>query len=329
MAEAKKTTEKKNAKKKEVTDEVLTTEEVVADTSAVEEVVVTEAEPEEKPKKSAAKAKAGKRSAKAEKEEAAAEAKEARKAEAAEKDEAPRVIQKPRVKKYSKNQKAMREAIDFDKLYSLDEAIALVQKVSVAKFDPTLELHVRLDIDPRQADQMLRASTALPAGSGKTVVVAVLTGDDKKAAAAAKAGADQTDSEKILEAIGKGSLDFDVLVAPPDVMPQLGRHAKVLGPKGLMPSPKSGTVTADPATAVDEIKRGRLEVKNDANGIVHAALGKLSFDAKDLTANAQAVLTCVAANRPTGVKGLYVKSVSISATMTPGIKVDPAAVAVK
>lgn len=127
----------------------------------------------------------------------------------------------------------------------------------------------------------------------------------------------------LLEAIGKGTFDFDVLIATPDMMVSLGRHAKSLGPKGLMPSPKSGTVTADPANAVSEIKKGRLEVKNDATGIIHAALGKLSFSADDLVSNVKAVLACIQTNRPTGVKGTYVKSVSLSATMTPGVRIDP------
>ncbi|MCC7543361.1 50S ribosomal protein L1 [bacterium] len=312
-------------KPEEIVEETVVTE-------ATEGTEVVEEATEEKPAKKTATAKAGKRSAKAAKEAEEAEAKEAKKqekAEAAEKADAPKPKAKPRVKKYSKNQKAMREAIDFDKLYTLDEAVALLQKVSTAKFDPTLELHIRLDIDPRQADQTVRASTALPAGSGKTVRVAVLTADDKKAKAAAEAGADVTDSEQLLADISKGTLDFDVLVATPDTMAQLGRHAKTLGPKGLMPSPKSGTVTADPAAAVKEIKQGRLEVKNDANGIIHAAVGKLSFKAEDLVANGRAVLQCVQTNRPSGVKGTYVKSITVAATMTPGVKLDTAELVAK
>ena len=304
-------------------------EEIVEETSVVEnptegtEEQPVEAAKEEKPAKKTT-AKAGKRSAKAAKEAEEAEAKEERKVEAAAKEDTPKPKAKPRVKKYSKNQKAMREAIDFDKLYTLDEAVALLQKISTVKFDPTLELHIRLDIDPRQADQTVRASTALPAGSGKTVRVAVLTADDKKAKAAAEAGADVTDSEQLLTDIAKGTLDFDVLVATPDTMAQLGRHAKTLGPKGLMPSPKSGTVTADPATAVKEIKQGRLEIKNDANGIIHAAVGKLSFKAEDLITNGRAVLQCVQTNRPSGVKGTYAKSITVAATTTPGVKLDSA-----
>ncbi|MDQ5944487.1 MAG: large subunit ribosomal protein [Patescibacteria group bacterium] len=310
------------AKKTEETPEITTEEQAIVE-EVIEEIVETEVATEEVVEKKTA-AKAGKRSAKAAKEAEEEAEKEARKAEAATKEDAPKPKQKPRVKKYSKKQKAMREAIDFEKLYSSEEAVALVKEISKTTFDPTLEVHVRLDIDPRQADQMLRASTVLPAGTGKAVRVAVLTSDEKKAAAAKEAGAEVTSSEDLLAAIGKGTFEFDVLVATPDMMPQLGRHAKTLGPKGLMPSPKSGTVSADPANAVGEIKKGRLEIKNDANGIVHAAVGKLSFKDDDLLANLKAVLNCVQANRPSGVKGTYVKSISVSATMTPGIKLDTA-----
>lgn len=315
------------AKKTEETPEITPEEQAIVE-EVIEEIVEDETAVEEAAEKKVT-AKAGKRSAKAVKEAEEEAEKEARKAEAAEKEDAPKPKQKPRVKKYSKKQKAMREAIDFNKLYSSEEAVALVKEISQAKFDPTLEVHVRLDIDPRQADQMLRASTVLPAGTGKAVRVAVLTSDEKKAAAAKEAGAELTNSEDLLAAIGKGTFDFDVLVATPDMMPQLGRHAKALGPKGLMPSPKSGTVSADPANAVGEIKKGRLEIKNDANGIVHAAVGKLSFKDEDLLANLKAVLNCVQANRPGGVKGTYVKSISVSATMTPGIKLDTAELAKK
>ncbi len=315
------------AKKTEETPEITPEEQAIVE-EVIEEIVEDEVVAEDATEKKAT-AKAGKRSAKAVKEAEEEAEKEARKAEAAEKEDAPKPKQKPRVKKYSKNQKAMREAIDFNKLYSSEEAVALVKEISQAKFDPTLEVHVRLDIDPRQADQMLRASTVLPAGTGKAVRVAVLTSDEKKAAAAKEAGAEMTNSEDLLAAIGKGTFEFDVLVATPDMMPQLGRHAKALGPKGLMPSPKSGTVSADPANAVGEIKKGRLEIKNDANGIVHAAVGKLSFKDEDLLVNLKAVLNCVQANRPSGVKGTYVKSISVSATMTPGIKLDTAELAKK
>lgn len=310
--------DKKITKNDDVTPEEQAIVEGIAE--EITEEVVEEATEEKAEKKTA---KAGKRSAKAVKEAEAEAAKEERKADEAAKEETPKPKSKPRVKKYSKNMKAMRAEVDLEKLYTIEEAVKLLQKISKVKFDPTLEVHARLGIDPRQADQQLRTSTVLPAGSGKDVNVAVLTGDSKKAEAAKAAGASQTSSEDLLEAIGKGSFTFDVLVATPDMMVQLGRHAKALGPKGLMPSPKSGTVTADPAAAVSEIKKGRLEIKNDANGIVHAALGKLSFKEADLITNTTAVLKAIQTNRPSGVKGTYVKSITLAATMTPGIKVDP------
>ena len=194
-------------------------------------------------------------------------------------------------------------------------------KLSRTKFDATAELHIALGIDPRQADQQFRNSVVLPAGTGKAVRVAVLA-DAKLSAAAAQAGADVTDSEQLMADIAKGTFDFDILVATPDQMANLGRFAKTLGPKGLMPSPKSGTVTADPAKAVTEIKKGRLDLKNDANGIVHVAIGKLSFKSADLNANARAVLETINQNRPTGVKGTYVKSVYATATMSPSVRID-------
>lgn len=319
MAKAKDITPEETTEAAEAVEEVQ--EELNEATVAETEAEAGEAEADTKKKKTT---KAGKRSAKAIKEDEAKEAKQERKALA--EDEAPKVHapHKPHVKKYSKNMKAMRAEVDAEKLYTVEEAVQLIQKISTAKFDPTLEIHVRLGIDPRQADQQLRMSTVLPAGSGKTVNVAVLTGDAKKAEAAKAAGATETNSEVLLEAIGKGTFNFDTLVATPDMMVQLGRHAKSLGPKGLMPSPKSGTVTADPAAAVEEIKKGRLEIKNDATGITHSPVGKLSFKEADLIANAQAVLKAIQTNRPTGVKGVYVKSITFAATMTPGVKVDPA-----
>ncbi|MBA3679262.1 50S ribosomal protein L1, partial [Candidatus Saccharibacteria bacterium] len=206
-------------------------------------------------------------------------------------------------------------------LYTVSEAVELLPKLSKTKFDATAEVHIVLDIDPKQSDQNLRTSAALPAGSGKTVKVAVIT-SDKEADAAKKAGADNTDAAAILADIAKGKLDFDVLIASPDKMSELGRHAKVLGPKGLMPSPKSGTVTNNPAAMVEEIKKGRAEIKNDPSGIVHVAFGKLSFKAADLEANLRAVLGAVRTNKPAGVKGIYVKTIYITSSMSPSIKLD-------
>lgn len=282
---------------------------------------------QQKEKKSQATTKAGKHSKKALAEQEAKAQKEERKKKAAEDrvEDKPKTIQKPRIKRYSKNQKSSRELIDFDKSYDITEAIALLPKISKVKFDPTAEVHISLQLDTKQADQNLRTSAALPAGTGKKVAVAVIT-NDKEAEAAKKAGADNVDAEAILSAISKGKLDFDVLVASPDKMGELGKHAKVLGPKGLMPSPKSGTVTPTPSTIVEEIKKGRAEIKNDANGIVHVAFGKLSFKSKDLENNLMAVIKAVKSNKPSGVKGTYIKSIYVTSSMSPSIKLDIAEV---
>lgn len=279
--------------------------------------------PEEATAKPAATTKAGKHSAKAIREAEELEAKQARKEAEVNDEPAPKPKMKPRVKTYSKKQKAARELVEKDKLYTIEEAVDLLPKLSQTSFDATAELHIALGIDPRQADQQFRNSVVLPAGTGSKVRIAVLA-DAKNSQAAADAGADVVDSEVVLADIAKGKFDFDVLVASPDQMAVLGRHAKVLGPKGLMPSPKSGTVTADPAKAVSEIKKGRLDLKNDANGIVHVAIGKVSFKPADLLDNAKAVLNTVMHNRPAGVKGVYVKSAYMAATMTPSIKLDTA-----
>lgn len=263
-------------------------------------------------------AKAGKRSAKAQAEATAKEVKEAKKEV---KEEVKKVKQKPRVKKYSKNQKAARELIDKSKLYTIKEAIDLLPQVSKVKFDATAEIHVTLNIDPRQADQMVRTNSILPAGTGKTVKVAVIA-SDKDAAAAKSAGADMVDAEALIKEISQEKFSFDVLIATPEKMGELGKLAKVLGPKGLMPSPKNGTVTAEPAKAVDEFKKGKVEIKNDANGVVHVAFGKLSFKNDDLYANAKAVIKALATSKPSGVKGVFIKNMFITASMSPSIKLD-------
>ena len=263
-------------------------------------------------------AKAGKRSAKAQAEATAKEVKEAKKEV---KEEVKKVKQKPRVKKYSKNQKAARELIDKSKLYTIKEAIDLLPQVSKVKFDATAEIHVTLNIDPRQADQMVRTNSILPSGTGKTVKVAVIA-SDKDAAAAKSAGADMVDADALIKEISQEKFSFDVLIATPEKMGELGKLAKVLGPKGLMPSPKNGTVTAEPAKAVDEFKKGKVEIKNDANGVVHVAFGKLSFKNDDLYANAKAVIKALATSKPSGVKGVFIKNMFITASMSPSIKLD-------
>lgn len=265
-------------------------------------------------------AKAGKRSAKAQAEATAKEVKEAKKEV---KEEAKKVKQKPRVKKYSKNQKASRELIDKSKLYGLKEAVEMLPKLSKTKFDATAEIHVTLNIDPRQADQIVRTNSVLPAGTGKAVKIAVIAGD-KEAQAAKAAGADMVDAEAIIKDISKEKFNFDVLIASPDKMGELGKLAKVLGPKGLMPSPKNGTVTNDPSKAVEEFKKGKVEIKNDANGVVHVAFGKLSFKNEDLYNNAKAVVKALASAKPAGVKGVFIKNMFVTASMSPSVKLDHA-----
>jgi len=266
-------------------------------------------------------AKAGKRSAKAQAEVAEKEAKEVKKVKDAEKEPLKKIKQKPRVKKYTKNQKAARELIEAGKFYSLKDAVELLPKISKTKFDASAEIHVTLNIDPRQADQIVRTSTSLPAGTGKTLKVAVIA-DEKQSEAAKKAGADMVDADAIIKDISKEKIGFDVLIASPDKMGELGKLAKVLGPKGLMPSPKNGTVTADAAKATEEFKKGKVEIKNDANGVVHVAFGKVSFKTEDLYSNAKAVVKALSGSKPSGVKGVFIRNIFITASMSPSIKID-------
>ncbi len=279
-------------------------------------------------KKTTATAKAGKRSKKAVEAEAEAEAKVERKQKKAEKvdekPEKPKATPKNMERIHSKKWRAAQAKIDLEKLYDLPEAIALVQTLSTTKFDASMEMHINLGIDPRQSDQLVRTNAALPAGSGKTVRVAVVA-DEKNAATAKAAGADRVDSDKLLAEIEKGKFDFDVLLTTPAQMPTLAKFAKVLGPKGLMPTPKAGSVTDDLEIAIKAIKAGRAELKNDSAGIVHVTFGKVSFKANDLEANAKAILNALQKSRPTTLKGTFVTGVTISATMTPGVKVDVAA----
>lgn len=220
-----------------------------------------------------------------------------------------------------KRLKAAKETIEKGKLYTLKEAVALSKQNAKAKFDETIELHVRLGIDTKKSDQQVRTMVVLPHGTGKTKRVAVLA-KGENAQAAQKAGADLVGGEELVEDIVKGKMDFDVLVATPDTMKDLAKAAKILGPRGLMPNPKAGTVTFDIATAVKELKAGRIEFKADTYGIVHVPLGKASFDEGKLFDNAKAVLETINKVKPTTSKGVYVRSVSIASTMGPGLHVD-------
>ncbi len=219
-----------------------------------------------------------------------------------------------------KRLEAALKEFDRAKLYSLEEGAALVKKTATAKFDESIELHVRLGIDPRQSDQQLRGTVPLPHGTGAKRRVAVIT-KGEKAKEASAAGADVVGHAELIAEIEGGKFDFDVLVASPDVMKDLARLGKVLGPRGLMPNPKSGTVTFDIGKTVKELKAGRVEFKNDDYGIIHLAVGKKSFAPDQLAANARAVLQTIQRMKPSSAKGVYVKSIILSSTMGPGVKI--------
>ncbi len=306
MAEAKKKTTKKAE------------EEIVVD--AIEEIVEVETPKEEK-----ATAKAGKRSAKAVKEVEEKEAKEERKASDAEETttEKPKQAQKPPRSKLERKGKKFQEAaklIEADKLYTIKEALELAVKTNPTKFDASIELHVKLGVDPRQADQNIRGTVSLPAGTGKDVKVAVFAeADDAKKAL--EAGADIAGADEFLQQLDKEQLDFDVLISTPLMMARLGKYARLLGPKGLMPNPKSGTVTKDVVTAVKEAKAGKVEYRVDSTGIIHLSVGKTNFKPEGLEANTKAITSAIKAAKPSSIKAVYVQSVFITTTMGPSIPV--------
>ena len=217
-----------------------------------------------------------------------------------------------------KRMQAAVKAYDKAKVYTLDEGAKIVKENAKAKFDETIELHVKLGIDTRKADQQVRSTVALPHGTGKTKRIAVIA-KGEHAQDAQKAGADRVGCEDIVEEVLKGKIDFDVLVATPDTMKDLAKAAKVLGPRGLMPNPKSGTVTFDLANTIKALKAGRIEFKADTYGIVHAIIGKASFDAAKIAENAKAVMDTIVRIKPSTSKGVYVKSISMSSTMGPGV----------
>ncbi|MEO1194152.1 MAG: 50S ribosomal protein L1 [Pseudomonadota bacterium] len=214
-------------------------------------------------------------------------------------------------------------AVDSDKAYDLEEALRLVKQNASAKFDESIEISMNLGIDPRHADQALRGVVTLPSGTGKAVRVAVFARGDKAEAATA-AGADVVGAEDLVEAIQGGNMDFDRTIATPDMMALVGRLGKVLGPRGLMPNPKLGTVTNDVAAAVEAAKGGQVEFRAERAGIVHAGVGKVSFDEAALLANVRAFVDAIVRAKPSGAKGTYVKRVSLSSTMGPGVSVDTA-----
>ena len=219
-----------------------------------------------------------------------------------------------------------REGIDVKKAYTLDDAVKLVKERATAKFDETIEVAIALGVDPRHADQMVRGVCALPNGSGRTVRVAVFAKGDK-ADAALKAGADIVGAEDLAETILSGKVDFDRCIATPDMMPLVGRLGKVLGPRGLMPNPKVGTVTPDVAEAVKAAKGGAIEFRVEKAGIVQAGVGKASFTEDQIAGNIRALIDAVQKAKPAGAKGTYIKKIAISSTMGPGLKVDTASIA--
>lgn len=291
--EAKSLKPKAESKKKQVKETALTVEPVSPEVAPEPKISVT---------------KAGKHSSKALKEAEEKQAKEERKTAKSDDEtaEAKKAAKKPprtRVERAGKKYRELAKLIDQSKAYSLSEALELAAKTNPAKFDATVELHVNLGVDPTQADHNVRGMVTLPAGSGKDVRVAVA-------------------DDELLAKLDKGVIDFDVLVSTPAFMPKLGKYAKMLGPRGLMPNPKSGTVAVDVAKAVTEAKAGRVEYRVDSAGIVHLGVGKVSFGADKLTQNSEAILSAIRAAKPASLKGAYIESIFVATSMGPSIKVN-------
>lgn len=275
-------------------------------------------------------AKAGKRSQKSLDEAEAKAEKEARKEsgdtspqvevdENRKKGPAPKI--RSRLERRGKNYRKVAEKIEVERVYTLTEALKLATETNPAKFDASVEIHVRLGVDPRQADQNIRSTVSLPHGTGKTIRVAVFAPEAEHANAKA-AGADIVGDETFLKQLDKEILDFDTLIATPQYMPRLGKYARLLGPRGLMPNPKSGTVSTDIKRAVTEAKAGKVEYRVDKQATIHLAVGKVSFGADKLEDNARAFFASLQSQKPSSLKGIFVKSTSITTTMGPGIKVE-------
>lgn len=276
-------------------------------------------------------AKAGKRSEKSLREAEEKAEKEARKEAgdtapqsedaAANVKKGPKPVTRPLLERRGKNYRKVSEQLEKGKLYSLADALELATSTNPSKFDASVEIHVRLGVDPRQADQNIRATVSLPNGTGKTIRVAVFA-PEAEIEKAKKAGADTAGDEDFLKQLDKEELNFDVLIATPQYMPRLGKYARLLGPRGLMPNPKSGTVATDITKAVTEAKAGKVEYRVDKQAIVHLSVGKVSFGGTKLTQNAQAFFDSLQAQKPSSLKGNYVKTITVSTTMGPGIKVE-------
>lgn len=226
-------------------------------------------------------------------------------------------LQRRRGKKYAE----VAALVDSEKVYSINEGVELLTKLSTTKFDATAEVHIKINADTTQADQLVRTTVALPHGTGKKVRIAAFVPDDQ-ADAAKKAGADIAGVSKLLEQVEKEQLDFDIAIAVPEVMKDLGKVAKTLGQKGLMPNPKAGTVTQDVAATIDELKKGRIECKMDKQGIIHTVFGKLSFGTAKLEENLHTLIAALKEAQPAGIKGVYIQTVTIAPSMGPGVKVQ-------
>ena len=224
--------------------------------------------------------------------------------------------------KSTKKRRAAEEKVDSENLYPLQDGMALLKEVNTAKFDASVDVHVRLGIDPRKADQALRGTVTLPHGTGKTKRVLVFCTDDK-VQEALDAGADYAGLDEYVEKIQGGWTDFDVAIAQPNVMAKVGRIGRVLGPRGLMPNPKTGTVTPNIAAAVEDVKGGKIAFRVDKTGIIHSSVGRVSFSPEQLRDNAHELLSTIQRMKPSSAKGIYFKSVTAASTMSPGIKIDP------
>jgi len=228
--------------------------------------------------------------------------------------------------KLSKKAKLIKSKVDRAKQYSVIEAVQILKEVGTAKFNEAIDVSVNLGVDPRKSDQNVRGATVLPNGTGKTVRVAVFT-QGPNADAAKAAGADIVGMEDLAELVKKGEMNFDVVIASPDAMRVVGQLGQILGPRGLMPNPKVGTVTADVATAVKNAKSGQVRYRTDKSGIIHCTLGKVTFDAADIQGNLEALLSDLRKAKPTAAKGIYIKKITLSSTMGPGLWLDPSSIA--
>lgn len=224
--------------------------------------------------------------------------------------------------KLSKKMAAARAKIDPEKLYSMEEAMGLIKEINVTKFDASVDVHVRLGVDPRKSDHAIRGTVSLPHGTGKSKVVLVLCTPDKEDEAK-EAGADHVGLEEYVTKIQQGWTDIDVIIAMPQVMAQVGKVGRILGPRGLMPNPKTGTVTPDVGAAVAEVKKGKISFRVDKYGIIHSPVGRVSFTAEKLTENTSELLTTLVRMKPPSAKGIFIKSLAVASTMSPGIKIDP------